>query len=72
MKAKINIRHAPAQQYEYDSDDEYGYGLDVEDGRGEREQAWKRRLRRGVEGSVMGLAGLWVAGWAMLMLLRSS
>lgn len=76
IRPKISIRHASAQEYEYDSDDEHGYGVDydrdIEADRGPREEAWKRRLRRGVEGGVMVLAGSWVAGWGMLALLRSS
>lgn len=56
-------------------DYEYAYeAFDYESG-GEgrrREEAWKRRLRRSVEGGMMVLGTVWVAGWGMLSLLRSS
>jgi hypothetical protein len=70
----INIRYTPAQQYELGSDSDDGYAYDAEDrsGRGGREEAWKKRLRRGMEGGCVVLAVGWVAGWAMLALLRSS
>lgn len=45
---------------------------DTRDVMGRREEVWKRRLRRGIESGVMGMAGGWVLGWAMLALLRSS
>ena len=70
----INIRYTAAQQYDLgsDSDDGYSYGADDRSGRGGREEAWKKRVRRGIELGCVGLAIGWVAGWAMLALLRSS
>lgn len=70
----INIRYTPAQQYDLGSDSDDGHSYDVQErsGRGSREEAWKRRLRRGVEIGCVGLAIGWVTGWAMLALLRSS
>lgn len=64
-----------SRQYELNSDDEDDY--DEERGRGvrtgeRREEAWKRRTRRGVEGTVLGLGAIWAGGWGMLSLLRSS
>ena len=75
----INIRFNPiaskatsARGYDRD-DDEEGYEMDdTRDVMGRREEVWKRRLRRGIESGVMGMAGGWVLGWAMLALLRSS
>lgn len=66
-----------AEAYELDTDDE----MEDDDGDGHhtheysggrREGLWKRRLRRGVEGVVLVLGVGWVAGWGMLLLLRSS
>jgi hypothetical protein len=70
----INIRYTAAQQYDLGSDSDDGYPYDTEDisGRGGREEAWKKRLRRGIELGCVGLAVGWVAGRAMLALLRSS
>jgi hypothetical protein len=74
----INIRHTSAQEYDLGSDSDdghsYGYGHDVEGrmGRGSREEAWKKRFRRIVEGGSVVMAVGWVAGWTMLALLRSS
>jgi S2P endopeptidase len=41
-------------------------------GEGKKEEAWKRRIRRGVEAGMVGLVLAWAAGWGMLALLRSS
>lgn len=70
----INIRYTPAQQYDLgsDSDDGYTYDAEARSSRAGREEAWKKRLRRGVEMACVGLAVGWSAGWAMLALLRSS
>lgn len=73
----INIRLMPDRtaNYAQDSDDELDGRYDTEGGgRGDdrREEAWKRRLRRTIEGGTMGMAAAWVIGWAMLALLRSS
>jgi hypothetical protein len=74
----INIRYTPAQDYDLGSDSDdgqsYGYGHDVEGRmrRGSREQAWNKRFRWIVEGGSVVMAIGWVAGWAMLALLRSS
>ena len=73
----ISIRHTSAQEYDLasDSDDghSFGYGHDVEGRtRGPREEAWRKRLRRVIEGGSVVMAIGWVAGWAMLALLRSS
>ena len=70
----INIRYTSAQQYDLgsDSDDGYPYHAEDRNGGAGREVAWKKRLRRGVELACVGLAIGWVAGWAMLALLRSS
>jgi len=56
---RINI----FREYELNSDDE---------GMGRREVAWKRRVRRGIEGGSVGVCVIWAAGWGMLALLRSS
>lgn len=73
----INIRLAsdrsPAYAYNDDIDDIYdSQGEEWGGEEDRREEAWKRRLRRGVEGGVLVLGAGWLAGWAMLMLLRSS
>jgi S2P endopeptidase len=70
----ISPRSSSGTAYHHDEDDmdEEGYGMDTRDGSGKREKEWKRRLRRGIEGGVMAMAGGWVLGWAMLALLRSS
>ncbi len=64
---RININHF--REYELNGDDEEDY---AEEGSGRREEAWKRRLRRGVEGSLVAVCVIWAAGWGMLALLRSS
>jgi S2P endopeptidase len=69
-KPSINL----SRQYELNSDDEDDYDAEQGDDRGDRkkEEGWKRRLRRGIEGGMMGVGAAWIAGWAMLSLLRSS
>lgn len=65
-----------SRQYELNSDDEDDYdmerGGDTGGGERKKEEAWKRRLRRVIEGGMVGVGALWIAGWAMLSLLRSS
>lgn len=63
-----------SRQYELNSDDEDEYDEERGHGgrEGKREEAWKRRVRRGVEGGVMGVGMIWAAGWAMLSLLKST
>jgi hypothetical protein len=78
----INIRHTTAQEYDLGSDSDdggsygygHGHGHDVESrmGRDSREEVWKKKFRRIVEGGSVVMAIGWVAGWAMLALLRSS
>ncbi|RXK37883.1 hypothetical protein M231_04882 [Tremella mesenterica] len=69
---RINIY----REYELaDSDSEdYESALGHRDPSGgmRREEVWKRRLRRGVEGMSLGLVVVWTAGWGMVGLLRSS
>ena len=65
------------REYELDSDSEADSerGGDYESGsmrERSREEVWKRRLRRGVEGVSTALVAIWAAGWAMVALLRSS
>jgi len=62
---RINI----FREYELNSDDEEDY---EEEGMGRREEAWKRRVRRGIVGGAVGVCVIWAAGWGMLALLRSS
>ena len=62
---RINI----FREYELNSDDDEDY---AEDGRERREEAWKRRVRRGAEVGVLAVCVVWAAGWGMLALLRSS
>ena len=71
MQATLSNREysMAIRQYELNSDDED----DSDEGNGEhREETWKRRVRRSIEFAVIGILGVWVAGWAMLALLRSS
>jgi len=73
----INIRISQSQERQHayaeaESDDDEYADEGGREGGGRREEVWKRRLRRGVEGGVMVLGFWWVAGWAMLALLRSS
>ena len=69
MQATLSDHNNMAiRQYELNSDDE-----DFSDeGHGDREETWKRRVRRSVEGVVVSILVVWAAGWAMLALLRSS
>lgn len=65
------------REYELDSDSEADSerGGDYEGGsmrERSREEVWKRRLRRSVEGVSTALVAIWAAGWAMVALLRSS
>ena len=64
---RININHF--REYELDSDEEEDF---AEESSGRREEGWKRRLRKGVEGGSIAVCVVWAAGWTMLALLRSS
>jgi S2P endopeptidase len=68
----INIRYTSAQQYELPSDDEDGYDMEDHRHANSREGVWRKSVRRVVEGASVVMAIGWVAGWAMLALLRSS
>lgn len=87
IKIHFEPHERDAEAYELDTDDELeendqhheyggggagGGGGGGGGGSGRREGMWKRRVRRGVEGVVLGLGAGWAAGWGMLVLLRSS
>jgi len=66
----ININPNVYRDYELSDDEEM---IDEEEGRvGRREERWKGRLRKSVEGGMVAVLLGWVAGWCMLALLRSS
>ncbi|WVQ75524.1 hypothetical protein IAR50_005151 [Cryptococcus sp. DSM 104548] len=66
-----------AEEYELGSDEEDQVGLSEPTsgraGMGARKTPlWKRRLRLGVQGYMVTACVVWVLGWGMLLLLRSS
>jgi len=66
----ININPNIYREYELSDDEEM---MDEEEGRrGRREERWKVRLRKSIEGGTIAVLLGWVAGWCMLALLRSS
>ena len=68
----ITINPSVYREYELTDDDDDEENDLEGGGRSRREERWKVRLRKSIEGGMVAVLLGWVAGWCMLALLRSS